>query len=159
LASVLGQSIPAFVFPLVVFLTAAVTAFATGTSWGTMAILIPTLAPVAFVMDGEVFGLITALVLAAVLDGAIMGDHCSPISDTTIMSSIASSCDHMAHVRTQLPYSLVVALLAGIFGYLPVALGMNSWLMLVVVVIFMIGFFAMKRWQQKSTALPLGASD
>jgi Na+/H+ antiporter NhaC len=89
-----------------------------------MAILIPTAIPIAFALDGRVYGLTTIISLGAVLDGAIFGDHCSPISDTTIMSSVASSCDLMEHVRTQLPYGLLVAGLALLFAYLPNALGL-----------------------------------
>ncbi|MCH7557014.1 MAG: hypothetical protein IIB56_06105 [Planctomycetes bacterium] len=111
-------------FPPAVFLVASVTSFATGTSYGTMAILIPTAIPVAFALDGNTYGLTTMISLGAVLDGAIFGDHCSPISDTTIMSSIASSCDLMQHVRTQLPYSLFVAGLALFCAYLPSAFGL-----------------------------------
>jgi Na+/H+ antiporter NhaC len=117
----------ALVFPALVFVVAALTSFATGTSWGTMAILIPTAIPVAFELDGRVYGLVTIISVAAVLDGSIFGDHCSPISDTTIMSSTASACDHIAHVRTQIPYSLVVAGLALLVGYLPAAMGVSKW--------------------------------
>ncbi len=153
LASTIGDAIPAGVFPLVTFILAALTAFATGTSWGTMAILIPTLTPVAFALDGGAFGLITPIVLAAVLDGAIMGDHCSPISDTTIMSSIASSCNHMAHVHTQLPYSITVASIAALFGYVPSALGMSSWLGIGTASVLMFGFFYLKK-QSVKRAMP-----
>jgi Na+/H+ antiporter NhaC len=111
-------------FVAAVFLVASVTSFATGTSYGTMAILIPTAIPVAFALDGNTYGLTTMISIGAVLDGAIFGDHCSPISDTTIMSSIASSCDLIEHVRTQLPYSLFVAGLALLFAYLPSAFGL-----------------------------------
>jgi len=124
LAGVLRGAIPPLVFPALVFLVASLTSFATGTSYGTMAILIPTAIPVAFELDGGVYGLVTMISIGAVLDGAIFGDHCSPISDTTIMSSIGSSCDHLAHVRTQMPYSLVVAALALCVGYLPAAAGL-----------------------------------
>ncbi len=116
------------VFPAVVFVVASLTSFATGTSFGTMAILIPIAIPVAFRLDGSDYGLATMISIGAVLDGAIFGDHCSPISDTTIMSSTASNCDHLAHVRTQMPYSLVVAALALCVGYLPAALGWSKWL-------------------------------
>lgn len=128
LVGVLGDRIPAMALPLLVFLLAGLVAFATGTSWGTMAILIPTAVPLAFAMDGSAYGLLTVITLAAVLDGAIMGDHCSPISDTTVLSSIASSCDHIHHVRTQLPYSLTVGVMAGVLGYLPAALGASPWI-------------------------------
>ncbi|MBN2475645.1 MAG: hypothetical protein JXB62_13615 [Pirellulales bacterium] len=128
LAEILGDTISPRMFPALVFLVAGVTSFATGTSWGTMSILIPTAIPVALKLDGEVYGPVTILSVAAVLDGAIFGDHCSPISDTTIMSSTASSCDHLAHVRTQIPYSLTVAGIALCGGYLPAAFGASNWL-------------------------------
>jgi Na+/H+ antiporter NhaC len=127
LAEALGGSLSPRVFPALVFVVAAVTSFATGTSWGTMAILIPTAIPVAFQLDGVSYGPVTTISVAAILDGAIFGDHCSPISDTTIMSSTASACDHLAHVRTQMPYSLVVAVLALCVGYLPTAAGVSKW--------------------------------
>jgi Na+/H+ antiporter NhaC len=110
-------------FPALVFILAGLTSFATGTSWGTMAILLPTAVPLAFQLDGQAYGLTTMMTLGAVLDGAIWGDHCSPISDTTIMSSISSCCDHLHHVSTQLPYSLTVGGLAIACGYLPAAAG------------------------------------
>jgi len=127
LASILVGSLPPAIYPPLVFVVACLISFATGTSWGTMAILIPTALPVAFQLDGQSYGLVTMISIAAVLDGAIFGDHCSPISDTTILSSAASSCDHLAHVRTQLPYSLLVAGLALSIGYVPAALGVPCW--------------------------------
>ena len=126
LATMLSDVVSPLWFPLLVFICASVTSFATGTSWGTMAILIPTAIPVAFSLDGDSYGLTTIICLGAVLDGAIFGDHCSPLSDTTILSSIASSCDPLHHVRTQLPYSLTVASIALFCGYLPAALGISS---------------------------------
>jgi len=127
LAGVLGEAIPPMLFPPLVFATAACISFATGTSYGTMSILIPTAVPVAMALEGG-YGLITMISIGAILDGAIFGDHCSPISDTTIMSSIGSSCDHVHHVRTQLPYSIVVAVLALGLGYVPAALGVSPWI-------------------------------
>jgi Na+/H+ antiporter NhaC len=124
LTAILADKVSAHCFPPIVFLVACVTSFATGTSYGTMAILIPTAIPVAFALDGNSYGLTTMISVGAVLDGAIFGDHCSPISDTTIMSSISSSCDLMQHVRTQLPYSLLVAALALLCAYIPSAIGL-----------------------------------
>jgi len=100
--------------PGVIFLLSALVAFATGTSWGTMGILIPTAVPLAFHLGGQETMFIAA---AAVLDGAIFGDHCSPISDTTVMSSIACGSDHLDHVRTQIPYALTTMFGALLFGY------------------------------------------
>jgi len=125
LTGILADRISPGLFPALLFIVASITSFATGTSWGTMAILIPTAIPIAFALDGEFYGLTTMISLGAVLDGAIFGDHCSPISDTTIISSTASSCELMRHVRTQLPYSLSVAAIALIFGYIPSALGLE----------------------------------
>ncbi|KPJ85589.1 MAG: sodium:solute symporter [Gemmatimonas sp. SG8_17] len=94
---------PGFV-PALVFLLACFIAFSTGTSWGTFAIMIPIVMPMI-----EVVGLHPALTVAAALGGGIFGDHCSPISDTTIVASMASATDHIDHVRTQLPYALIAA--------------------------------------------------
>lgn len=100
--------------PLLIFLLAASVAFAIGTSWATMAILIPTAVPLAHSLGGLP---LTILAAAAVLDGAIFGDHCSPISDTTVMSSLATSCDHLDHVKTQFPYALTTMGIAALAGY------------------------------------------
>jgi hypothetical protein len=127
LATTLQGNIAPFLFPALLFLLAAAVAFATGTSWGTMAILIPTAIPVAFQLDQQTYGLITIMSLGAVLDGAIFGDHCSPISDTTILSATSSGCPLMIHTYTQLPYGLVVAAAAVAFGYLPAALWQCPW--------------------------------
>jgi len=124
LATILAGRVPSYLFPPILFLVASLTSFATGTSYGTMAILMPTAIPIAFAIDGNTYGLTTMISLGAVLDGAIFGDHCSPISDTTIMSSIATSCDLVQHVRTQLPYSLLVAAIALTAAYLPSSLGL-----------------------------------
>jgi tetracycline resistance efflux pump len=97
-------TLPAGVVPAVVFLLACFIAFSTGTSWGTFAIMIPIVVPMI-----ELLGLHPGLVVAAALGGGIFGDHCSPISDSTIVASMASATDHIDHVRTQLPYSLTAA--------------------------------------------------
>ncbi|MCB9729294.1 MAG: Na+/H+ antiporter NhaC family protein [Deltaproteobacteria bacterium] len=128
IAGVIGDMAPRF-FPLAVFVMAGGVAFATGTSWGTMAILIPVALPVganlfAPLPDGA---LLLFLSGAAVLDGAIFGDHCSLISDTTVMSSIASGCEHVEHVRTQLPYALLAMSVAALAGYTLVAWTDADW--------------------------------
>ena len=111
--------------PAMTFLTAGVIAFATGTSWGTMAILLPIVIPLAYHLpldsgysEAQTYQLIITT-FAAVLAGATFGDHCSPISDTTIMSSMASGADHIDHVRTQLPYALTVGIVSILIGYIP----------------------------------------
>ena len=105
-----------------------------------MAILIPTVAPIASGIEGG-YGPISIICLAAILDGAIFGDHCSPISDTSIMSSMSTSCDHIDHVKTQLPYSLFVASIALVAGYLGVAFFHSAWISIGLGVLFMAGFF------------------
>jgi len=100
--------------PLMVFLISAFISFATGTAWGTYAIMIVMAVPLSFEFTQ---GQVTPLVLAtigAVAGGGVFGDHCSPLSDTTVLSSLGSACDHMDHVRTQLPYALVTAISASI---------------------------------------------
>jgi len=141
LTTILADRVSPYLFPPILFFVASLTSFATGTSYGTMAILIPTAIPVAFAMD-QGYGLTTMISIGAVLDGAIFGDHCSPISDTTIISSTASSCELMRHVRTQLPYSLTVAVIALIFGYIPSALGLPSALSFALAVFIIVVFLA-----------------
>ncbi len=93
----------------VVFLTAGVIAFSTGTSWGTFAIMIPLAVPLALTMTASGDAVSVPLLVGAVLGGGVFGDHCSPISDTSLISSMAAGCDHIDHVRTQLPYALLAA--------------------------------------------------
>jgi Na+/H+ antiporter NhaC len=91
--------------PAVIFVVAAIMAFATGSSWGTFAICMPIALPLAFSMTGGELTTIVVAVFAAVAGGGVFGDHCSPLSDTTILSSMGSACDHLDHVKTQLPYA------------------------------------------------------
>ena len=134
--------------PIILFLTSCFVAFATGSSWTTMAILQPNVVVLAHRMgDMTEMGSHGMLVLCvgAVLEGSIFGDHCSPISDTTILSSTASRCEHIEHVRTQAPYALVCAALALLVGYVPasffgipplLSLGMGGLCMIAVLVLF-----------------------
>jgi len=132
LKSAVGPNMPPSLLPAAIFLIAAAVSFATGTSWGTMAILTPLAVPLALVSTTDDPGILAASV-AAILGGAVFGDHCSPISDTTILSSMASGCDHVDHVRTQLPYALLAAAVAVLVGYLAyAATGVPSWILLVV---------------------------
>jgi Na+/H+ antiporter NhaC len=123
-------------FPTIVFILAAVLSFATGTSYGTMGILLPivvTLAHALLGMQGERIAATNPILLASVgsvLAGAVFGDHCSPISDTTILSSQSCVCDHISHVVTQFPYALLVAIVIVIFGTLPLGWGVSVWLLL-----------------------------
>ena len=119
--------------PVLTFVLAALIGFSTGTSWGTMAILYPLILPASWLlcqeqgMSADATMPLFYNVVASVMAGAVMGDHCSPISDTTIMSSLASSCNHLQHVGTQMPYALTVGSVALLVGVLPTAMGLPSW--------------------------------
>jgi len=133
LASTLGEALPIALLPAILFIIAAAVAFATGTSWGTMGILTPLAIPLAWAVL-EAQGLadpaghpIFFASASTILAGAVWGDHCSPISDTTVISSLASQCDVIDHVNTQLPYALVVGAIAIVIGLLPVGLGLPWW--------------------------------
>ena len=102
IAKIVGGNLPTFLIPAMLFLAGALISFSTGTSWGTFAILVPLGMPLAIALD-----LPPSLLLGAILGGGVFGDHCSPISDTTAVSAIASGCDLLEHVRTQLPYALI----------------------------------------------------
>lgn len=134
LTSILGDTLPVFLLPTIVFILAAIAAFATGSSWGAMGILFPLVMPLTWAVmtaqgqAGPEHMHILYSSISAILAGAVWGDHCSPISDTTILSSLASGCDHIEHVRTQLPYALTVGGTAILFGSLMTALGSPWWL-------------------------------
>ncbi|MCY6960584.1 Na+/H+ antiporter NhaC family protein [Clostridium brassicae] len=128
LVSILSGNIPPFILPSIIFALAAIISFATGTSYGTMGILMPLTIPLAFALNPSHSYMICAV--SSVLTGAIFGDHCSPISDTTILSSMGSACDHIDHVKTQLYYALVVAAVAIFGGYIPIGLGMPIYIVL-----------------------------
>ncbi|WDQ19353.1 Na+/H+ antiporter NhaC family protein [Rhodopirellula sp. P2] len=149
LASILNERLPVEWLPTCVFLLAAFIAFSTGTSWGTMAILTPL--AVALSINLQQALLVPETLLAAsdtaaslamspiclatfssVLAGAIFGDHCSPLSDTTVLSSRACDCNHVLHVRTQMPYALVVGVTCILFGTLPASWGVSPWISLLI---------------------------
>ncbi len=154
LTALLADHLPPHWFAPLLFIVASLTSFATGTSWGTMAILIPTAIPVAFALDGNTYGPTTIISLGAVLDGAIFGDHCSPISDTTIISSVASSCDLIQHVRTQLPYSLVVAGTALGLAYVPSSFGLASqWSFALAALVILSVLVLNRRWKRGSPSV------
>lgn len=138
LVSVLGDALPPGLIPAIVFVIAAATAFSTGTSWGTMGILMPLVIPLSWAvleLNGmatpENYHIIYSSV-ACVLAGAVWGDHCSPISDTTILSSMASGCDHVDHVTTQLPYAVLVGAVAVLIGTIPTGFGFPWWLSMLI---------------------------
>jgi len=149
--------VPHWMLPTIIFIIACFISFATGTSWGTMAILLPISIPLAYHLNMQHYQANIAslpnapemmvfikqsllLSIGAVLEGSIFGDHCSPISDTTIMSSMASGSDHIDHVRTQAPYAATVALITIILCYIPAGLGASPFIMIPVSMVILGGF-------------------
>ena len=145
LVLLLSGRIPPFLLASIIFILGAIISFATGTSYGTMGILMPLTIPLAYSISQE--PLFLSINIGAVLTGAIFGDHCSPISDTTILSSMGASCDHIDHVNTQLFYAVPVAIIAILFGYIPVSLGMPVWISLLTGsgIVFLLIFFVGKK--------------
>ena len=136
LSQLLSGRLPVVLLPALVFVTSGAMAFATGTSWATMAIMIPLVIPLSVSLmggtglaDGSQMPIFLGVV-ASVLAGAIWGDHCSPISDTTVLSSTAAGCDHVDHVKTQLPYAFLVGGVGIVLGSVGTALGLPAWLAL-----------------------------
>ncbi|MFT7521793.1 MAG: Na+/H+ antiporter NhaC [Kiritimatiellia bacterium] len=145
---------PAWTLPSLVFLMAAGTAFATGTSFGTMGILLPLAIPLAFGIEGSDNGPILLGSISAVLAGSILGDHASPISDTTVLSAIGSGVDLVDHVRTQLPYALIAGLISLLVGYLPAGLGVSPWLLIPIGSAMCVGVVWFFGKQAKANELP-----
>ena len=99
------------VLPVLVFVISGIIAFSTGTSWGTYAIMIPISVPLAFAFSGDELSTLVYATLAATAGGGVFGDHCSPLSDTSILASTGAASDHIDHVKTQMPYSMVVGVI------------------------------------------------
>lgn len=132
LSGVLSGALPLWSLPSIAFLMASLIALSTGSSWATMAVLFPIVVPLVLSHGGEGnFESVFLATTSAVLGGAVFGDHCSPISDTTVLSSIACASDHVDHTRTQAPYAIWVAIVSLVFGYLPAGFGWSPWLLLV----------------------------
>ncbi|HEF3532403.1 TPA: Na+/H+ antiporter NhaC family protein [Campylobacter upsaliensis] len=132
----LADKLPEFILPATIFAFASLISFAIGTSYGTMGVLMPLAVPLAFEvaklngLEGEALHHYMVLNISCVLTGAIFGNHCSPISDNVILSSMSAKCDHMEHVRTQIPYALFIYAISLFTGYIPTALGLSVWLVL-----------------------------
>ena len=140
ISALIDGRLPAYLIPAVVFLVGAIISFSTGSSWGTYAILIPLTIPIAHQFDAPMY-----VAIGAVLSGGLFGDHCSPISDTTILSATGAGCSQIDHVKTQIPYamfngscSLISYIVAGVTGSIW-ALGLGMLLMVV-------GLFVLKKW-------------
>lgn len=132
----LSTSIPQFLLPSIIFILGAIISFSTGTAYGTMGILMPLAIPLSHSISPEMGYVVVCT--SAVLTGAIFGDHCSPISDTTILSSMGAGCDHIDHIKTQIPYALFIAVVTIVFGYIPAGLGLPVFIILPVAIIAII---------------------
>jgi len=135
-AEIVSEALPNWIIPFAIFVTSAFMAFSTGTSWGTFAIMMPIGVPVALAV-----GLDPAMCIAAVLGGAIFGDHSSPISDTTVLSSTGAGCNHMDHVNTQLPYAVVAAAVSAVGYILAAVMGMALIPLIVVLALVVVVFY------------------
>ncbi len=147
ITSILQDNVSPYVMPMIIFVLSALIAFSTGSSWSTMAILYPIAIPTTWAicqtqgLAPDISMEILFNVIAVVLAASVLGDHCSPISDTTILSSLASDCNHIDHVRTQMPYALTVGSVSMIAGGLSTFLG-GGWLISIVLVIISFAIFA-----------------
>lgn len=156
--SIISESVSPVFVPILIFIICAITSFATGTSWGIMAIVMPIAIPLTHKIliinnyHGAEYFQILYGVIASVLNGSVFGDHCSPIADTTILSSLASKCNHIDHVNTQMPYALSVAVIAALFGYIPIGFGLNPFLSIILIflIIILVVFFIGKKSDNNS---------
>lgn len=148
IAELVGGTVPGAILPVIIFAVSCLVSFSTGTSYGTTAIMIPIAFPLAMGVNGGVLDAYAVLTIASVTSGAIFGDHCSPISDTTIMSSMGSASDLMDHVRTQIPYAATAAIVAAVCGFIPAALGVPVWICLPIGIIVL---YLVVRFLGKST--------
>lgn len=137
-------TLPSAIVPALIFLIGSAISFATGSSWGTFAILMPLAIPMASALGAPMYATI-----GAVLSGGLFGDHCSPISDTTLLSSMGASCDHIDHVKTQLPYAMTVAL-ASVIAYFVAGI-FESFIVLFIAVGLVVAFVILfgKLWGEK----------
>ncbi|MFV0440026.1 MAG: Na+/H+ antiporter NhaC family protein [Lachnospirales bacterium] len=130
LSETLGEWIIPQLLPSLIFILGSLISFSTGTAYGTIGILMPLAIPLTISLTGDADLSLSIVSAGAVLTGAIFGDHCSPISDTTILSSMGAGCDHIAHVRTQIWYAVFVAFVAVFLGYLPAGFGVPAFITL-----------------------------
>ncbi|NNE09415.1 MAG: Na+/H+ antiporter NhaC family protein, partial [Gemmatimonadetes bacterium] len=157
LVALFKQSLSPNLYPIVLFLVSCLVSFSTGSSWSTMAIILPNAVLLAHLLGADSvigpYGL-TIVSIGAVLEGSIFGDHCSPLSDTTILSSVSSASDHIHHVRTQIPYAVTTMLVAILAGYLPATRGVSPWICIAcgVTALFLVLRFAGKNPEREVEA-------
>lgn len=139
------SSFPLWLLPMIVFVAGALLAFSTGTAWGTFGILIPIVVPI---IDKIGALEMLPLILGAIFSGSVFGDHCSPISDTTILSSAGASCRHIDHVQTQIPYAVAIAIFAAL-GFLVGGFTNNVIISLAVTIVAVLGYFTIM-WKRNA---------
>jgi len=139
IVEVMSGNVPGFIIPAILFLVGAGMSLASGSSWGTYAIMLPLAIPMAFALDAHVL-----VCIGAVLSGGIFGDHCSPISDTTILSSTGAGADHIDHVKTQLPYALLSASIA-LIGFIVAGITGSAFTLILTIVLLIIAVFVLSK--------------
>jgi Na+/H+ antiporter NhaC len=137
-AALIDGHLPVYLIPATVFLVGGVISFSTGSSWGTYAILIPLLIPIAHQFDVPMY-----VAIGAVLSGGLFGDHCSPISDTTILSATGAGCSQIAHVKTQIPYALFNAA-SSLVAYVVAGITASVWALVIGIALMLTGLLIMK---------------
>ena len=150
--TIIGDSVPFTIVPLIIFLFGMFISFSTGTSWGTMTILTPIAIPLAYKITGDSM---TAVMMAGVVfSGAIFGDHCSPISDTTVLASIFAGADHIDHVTTQIPYALTCAIVAGVMYLFYGIMGTSPFVLIIIGLVLLVALlYILSSFHQKKYGL------
>lgn len=138
--------------PALVFAVAAFLSFSMGTSWGTFGILLPIVSMLCVENEGAKGAAVLIPALGATLAGSIYGDHCSPISDTTILASTGAQCDHLRHVETQMPYATLVAVVC-FAGYLVAGFVRNPWVTIAASVVFLFSAFGIMYYLDKKKTI------
>ncbi len=146
IVEIMEGNVPGFIVPAILFIAGAIMSFATGSSWGTYAIMLPLAIPMALGLDAHMI-----VCIGAVLSGGMFGDHCSPISDTTVLSSTGAGCDHIDHVKTQLPYSLLNAASA-LVAYIIAGITGNVISLLIAVTLMFVSVFFISKMQAAKLA-------
>ncbi|MCR4657006.1 MAG: Na+/H+ antiporter NhaC family protein [Lachnospiraceae bacterium] len=140
-----SSNMPLYLLPVIIFIIAALMSFSMGTSWGTFGMLIPI---VAMICEAEGAAVYLIPALGATLAGSVYGDHCSPMSDTTILASTGAECEHIKHVGTQLPYATMVAVVCAV-GYLIAGIMLSPWIALLIEVVLLVtAIFVLNRSKQ-----------
>nr|WP_106779522.1 Na+/H+ antiporter NhaC family protein [Lysinibacillus timonensis] len=148
ITNLVSGNMPTFIVPVIIFVIGALIAFATGSSWGVFAIMMPIAIPLAAALD-----LNLALAIGAVISGGLFGDHCSPISDTTIMASTGAAADHVEHVRTQLPYAIVIAF-SSAGGFLASGLTQNAIVgIIITAILLLLSLFVLRSRLNQNTEI------